>query len=94
MDTDSAAGVREGLPPTLDFWQKMRQRRIDEVVEQVLATANMQRLPEEERKKLLSEQKNPDAVESGAYNEMAWLYKPDSEKRIRRWDRKPMTDFS
>jgi 2-polyprenyl-6-methoxyphenol hydroxylase-like FAD-dependent oxidoreductase len=73
------------LQPSLDFWHDMRQRRVDDVVEQVMASANLQRLPEKDREKLISEGKTDNAVNAGGYDELAWLYKPDSEEKIKRW---------
>ena len=73
------------LMDCLKFWQALRQRRIDDVLEQGMGKTNAQRLPEKEREKLLSEGKIKEAVNSGSYDDMAWLYKPDSEERIRQW---------
>jgi 2-polyprenyl-6-methoxyphenol hydroxylase-like FAD-dependent oxidoreductase len=69
----------------LEFWQAMRQRRINDVLEQGMGKANMERLPEKDREKLMSEGKIKEAIHSGSYDDMAWLYKPDSEERIQQW---------
>jgi 2-polyprenyl-6-methoxyphenol hydroxylase-like FAD-dependent oxidoreductase len=66
----------------LEFWQDMRQSRIEDVLEKRMGVANAQRLPEKERERLLAEGK---AGGSQAVDDMAWLFMPDSEERIAEW---------
>lgn len=65
----------------LNFWQQMRQDRIDAVFDWTENSANISRLPEAERKRLFAEGK----VKEGHGDEMSWLYKPDIEHKIDQW---------
>jgi 2-polyprenyl-6-methoxyphenol hydroxylase-like FAD-dependent oxidoreductase len=67
----------------LVFWQKMRQERIANVLEQRVGRANMQRLPEKERNQLISERKLQD--DFGDAEDMSWLYQPDYDEQISLW---------
>ena len=73
------------LRECLEVWQSLRQQRIDEVLERGMGKANVQRLPEKEREKLMTDGKLKEAVDSGNYDDMRWLYQPDTEKKIRQW---------
>ncbi|CAK4024983.1 FAD NAD(P)-binding domain-containing [Lecanosticta acicola] len=67
----------------LAFWQQMRQERIDAVVDWTENSANVVRLPEAERQRLVAEGK----VKEGQYDDMSWLHHPNIEQRIDAWMR-------
>lgn len=69
----------------LNFWQEMRQSRIDDVLEKGMGKANVQRLPERERERLMNQGKVKEEVDSGRFDDMTWLFKPDLEERIQEW---------
>lgn len=65
------------LIPALTKWQSMRQERIDAVFDWATNGANVQRLPEAERQKIMAEAKlkNPHATQDR--DDMGWLYNLD-----------------
>ena len=74
-----------GWADALGFWQAMRQRRLDAVLE-LTRVLNNKRLPSGEQAKL----KPGDVwVDESAGNprQMAWLYEPEIEKEVEAWVR-------
>jgi 2-polyprenyl-6-methoxyphenol hydroxylase-like FAD-dependent oxidoreductase len=79
---DAAAGFEQKrYLEGLEFWQRMRQERIDKVFDWTVNGPNASRLPEAERKRLVDEGK----VQEGQGEDMSWLYKPNIEDAIERW---------
>lgn len=69
----------------LDFWQQMRQERIDAVFDWATNATNVQRLPQAERDRLVKEGKAQDANATEGFDDMRWLYQPDADRKIRSW---------
>lgn len=65
----------------LQFWQQMRQERIDAVVDWTINGSNVSRLPEADRKRLVEEGK----VKENQGDDMSWLYKPVLDEKIEAW---------
>lgn len=77
-DTTKEAGDGSILM-ALEFWQKMRQKRIDAIFDWLTNYQNVERLPEAERQKLKSESKEQKG------DDMSWLYRPTLEKDVNEW---------
>ncbi|KXS96337.1 hypothetical protein AC579_9896 [Pseudocercospora musae] len=65
----------------LDFWQRMRQDRIDAIFEWTTNTNNVSRLPEAERKRLYAEGK----IREGQGDDTRWLFMLDIDKEVKNW---------
>jgi 2-polyprenyl-6-methoxyphenol hydroxylase-like FAD-dependent oxidoreductase len=66
----------------LAFWQDMRQKRIDAVFDWVTNTTNVQRMSDEERRKIIEEGK----FKGGAASDnMSWLFTPALEGDVQAW---------
>ncbi len=81
---NSAEQPRVELLEALEYWQDMRQSRVDAVFDWATNSTNVQRMSEEERKKLLSDGK---IKENGAAqgDDMSWLYRPSLENDVKAW---------
>ncbi|KXT00590.1 hypothetical protein AC578_3157 [Pseudocercospora eumusae] len=87
--TNLANGVKEDIEAhsrpsfleALDFWQRMRQDRIDAVLEWTTNTNNVSRLPEAERKRLYGEGK----IREGQGDDTRWLFMFDIDKEVKDW---------
>lgn len=73
------------LTKALEFWQNMRQARIDAVFDYATNATNVQRLPQADREKLVREGKAKDANKTEGFDDMSWLYKHDIDEQIRNW---------
>ena len=69
----------------LEFWQQMRQERIDAVFDWATNATNVQRLPQADRDKLVREGKAKDANATEGFDDMRWLYRPEIDNRISDW---------
>ncbi|KAJ9604950.1 hypothetical protein H2200_010339 [Cladophialophora chaetospira] len=69
----------------LEFWQTLRQARIDAVLDWATNRTNVQRMPLAEREKLVREGKVLDASNTENFDDMRWLYLPDTDKLIGEW---------
>ena|SRR5450432_2188080 len=73
------------MEEALDFWQGMRQERVDKLNE-LTPTMNNQRLPTEQLAKLKNEEVfNVKNDTKGEGREMDWLYEPDWKKEMMTW---------
>jgi len=72
------------LLKALQYWQEVRQKRIDAVFDWATNATNVQRLPEAERKKLLAEKKGENE-KCGDGDDMRWLYHPKLEEEAKAW---------
>ncbi|KAF3914152.1 hypothetical protein AA313_de0208844 [Arthrobotrys entomopaga] len=74
---------RTTVAEAVDWWQKMRQERVDRLLE-LTSKLNNLRMPVEEQKKL--EAGEIFQVEDGGSGEQwRWLFRPELEKRIDEW---------
>lgn len=73
------------LTTTLDFWQKMRQQRVDVIFDWATNATNVQRLPQADRDKLVREGKAKDANATENFDDMRWLYQPQIDQTIDAW---------
>lgn len=73
------------LKDTLSFWQSLRQARIDAVFDWATNRTNIQRMPLEEREKLIREGKVVDFSNVENFDDMRWLYQPNTDKLIDEW---------
>ena len=71
------------LLQTLQFWQELRQERIDLVYDWTTNSNNVQRLPEAERLRLLQE--GGKTKDGTANDDMLWLYVSDSQQKMDDW---------
>ncbi|KAK5046847.1 hypothetical protein LTR84_007201 [Exophiala bonariae] len=69
----------------LDFWQRLRQERIDAVFDWATNATNVQRMPQAERDELVREGKAKDANATEGFDDMRWLYRPDHDSKISDW---------
>lgn len=69
------------LGPALEFWQAMRQKRIDAVDDWATNVNNVSRLPEAERTRLSDEGK----LKTEGVDDMGWLYTPTLEGDVEKW---------
>lgn len=84
-----AATSRERIA-ALEFWQTVRQERVDAVYAWATGTTNVMRMGKEERDRLIAEGKIEDPDKMGGkdgvgFDDMAWLYRCDTDARIDRW---------
>jgi 2-polyprenyl-6-methoxyphenol hydroxylase-like FAD-dependent oxidoreductase len=73
------------LKSALAFWQSLRQARVDAVFDWASNKTNVQRMPQEERDRLVREGKVLDASNDENFEDMRWLYRPDADKLIDDW---------
>ncbi|KIX93888.1 uncharacterized protein Z520_10513 [Fonsecaea multimorphosa CBS 102226] len=76
---------RLGLKNALAFWQSLRQARVDAVFDWATNKTNIQRLPLAEREALVREGKVVDASNVDNFDDMRWLYQPDTDGVIDAW---------
>ena len=69
----------------LEFWQQMRQKRIDRIFDWATNATNIQRLPQAEREKLVQEGKAKDASADKDFEDMRWLYNSTADQEIDDW---------
>lgn len=69
----------------LELWQSLRQARIDAVFDWATNRTNVQRMPQAERDRLVQEGKVLDAKNTENFDDMRWLYQPDTDKLIDEW---------
>jgi len=67
------------ITTALEFWQSMRQKRLDAIFDWVNGYQNVERLPEAERKKIKVEGKEQIG------DDMSWLYRSSLESDIKEW---------
>ncbi len=67
------------LTDALSYWQDMRQQRIDRIFDWVMNYQNVERMPEEDRKKFNSSH----SATHG--DDMSWLYQPTLQKDVEQW---------
>lgn len=67
------------MTTALDFWQSMRQKRLDAIFDWVNGYQNVERLPEADRKKVKVEGKEQIG------DDMSWLYRSSLESDIKEW---------
>lgn len=65
-------------------WQGMRQTRIDAVFDWATNSTNVQRLPEEERNRLIREGVIKDPKSNENFDDMRWLYSMNIEQEIQK----------
>ncbi len=70
---------------TLEFWQDLRQKRIDTIFDYATNITNIQRLPQAEREKLVQEGKAKDADTDKDFEDMRWLYNSTADQEINDW---------
>ncbi|OAG42189.1 hypothetical protein AYO21_03643 [Fonsecaea monophora] len=73
------------LKNVLAFWQSLRQARVDAVFDWATNKTNVQRLPMADREKLVREGKVVDASSVDNFDDMRWLYQPDTDNIIDTW---------
>ncbi|KIW98869.1 uncharacterized protein Z519_00532 [Cladophialophora bantiana CBS 173.52] len=73
------------LKNSLAFWQSLRQARVDAVFNWATNKTNVQRLPLAERERLVREGKVIDASNAENFDDMRWLYQPDTDNVIDAW---------
>ncbi|KAF2104424.1 FAD/NAD(P)-binding domain-containing protein [Rhizodiscina lignyota] len=78
FSTSTPEGIAKRLV-ALGSWQKMRQERIDRIFDWATNVANVNRLPQDERDRLVREGKIADDDKG---NDMSWLYKPVQDQDI------------
>lgn len=78
---DKKSSSQSEMLETLEFWQQIRQERIDAVFDWTTHGSNVSRLPEAERKRLVAEGK----VAENQGDDMSWLYKPVLDEKINAW---------
>ena len=82
--TEVLSAVKAGKKSLLDglqWWQQVRQDRIDDVFDWATNATNVQRLPQAEREKLIKAGAKPQ--QDG--DDMRWLYKPEWDVRLAEW---------
>lgn len=84
VDGETADAANGRVLEALAFWQKLRQERIDAVFDWATNSANVQRMPEAERKKLVAEGRIKEGSE-GERDDMSWLYSRNLEDDVRKW---------
>ncbi|KAK4947857.1 hypothetical protein LTR10_013365 [Elasticomyces elasticus] len=87
-DVDSLTKLlRSGkkLTRALEFWQEMRQQRIDTIFDWATNATNVQRLPQADRDRLVREGKAKDANATENFDDMRWLYQPQVDQAIDAW---------
>jgi 2-polyprenyl-6-methoxyphenol hydroxylase-like FAD-dependent oxidoreductase len=73
------------LRDTFEVWQSLRQERVDAVFDWATNKTNVQRMPQAERETLVREGKAADAGKVENFDDMKWLYEPDTHQRIDEW---------
>ncbi len=73
------------LKDALAVWQSLRQERIDAVFDWATNKTNVQRMPLAERERLVQEGKVLDASNVDNFDDMRWLYQPNTDKLIDEW---------
>jgi 2-polyprenyl-6-methoxyphenol hydroxylase-like FAD-dependent oxidoreductase len=79
--SDERKAVEAKLLTSLKSWQDMRQKRIDEIFDWVTNSANVSRLSESERQKLIDEGKVK--KDAAGDEDMDWMYRPKLEEEIK-----------
>ncbi|CAK1366997.1 unnamed protein product [Cercospora beticola] len=74
-------GKEESILEALEFWQKIRQDRIDAIYDWTMNTNNVNRLPEAEREKLMKEGK----MRVGEGDDTRWLFGYDYDEVVKDW---------
>lgn len=69
----------ERLLEALEFWQQMRQERIESIFDWVQNYQHVERLPEAERKK------RTERANSVKGDDMSWLYTPTIDHDVKQW---------
>ena len=69
----------------LNFWQCLRQKRVDDIYDWSMNVTNVQRLPQADRDKLVREGKAKDGNVTKDYDDMRWLYNSTADQQINDW---------
>ena len=80
--------LKDGPPDmkkSLEFWQQLRQERIDAVFDWATNVTNVQRAPQGVRDKLVQEGRAKDANKTEGFDDMTWLYQPNTDELIDSW---------
>lgn len=74
----------KNITAALTQWQKMRQARIDAVFDWATNGANVQRLPEADRQKMIAEAKRKSPGANQDRDDMRWLYSMNLDDEVER----------